>query len=530
MFNKPNVLKLQLTAGLVLVIASACTDRAFADVRLPAVIGDNMVLQQQMEVPIWGWAEPGEEITLSGSWCDSKWQTNADKNGKWLVKIEPPKAPGPHEMTVSGKNTIKIKNILAGEVWLASGQSNMEMPVTYTSIHNQGVPNYKLEIATADFQQIRLFKVEHNSTKEPQSDCTGKWELCSPETIPQFSAIAYFFGRELHTRLRVPIGLLYPCWGGTEAGAWMSRKVLESDPDFKDIIDEFEYMVANYPQARKEYDLKMQEWKKLAAKAKSEGKEVPKRPAKTRILLPRKLPTGLYNGMIAPLIPYAMKGVIWYQGEGNVPRAYQYRKLFPAMIKNWRDDWGEGDFSFLFVQLANLGSVIPKPTQSGWAELREAQLMTLSLPNTAMAVAVDLGEADNIHPRRKQEVGRRLALAALGKVYGKDVVYSGPVYKSMEIKGNKIVLHFEHTGSGLVSKNGWPLKGFAIAGADRNFVWADADIVDDTVEVTAESVTSPVAVRYAWADNPLCTLYNKEYLPASGFRTDDWPGITLDKK
>jgi sialate O-acetylesterase len=241
-------------------------------------------------------------------------------------------------------------------------------------------------------------------------------------------------------------------------------------------------------------------------------------------------PTALYNAMIAPLIPYSIKGAIWYQGESNAGRAYQYRKLFPAMIKNWRQDWGQGDFSFLFVQLANFLAVDPEPVDSAWAELREAQLMTLALPNTGMAVIIDIGEADDIHPKNKQDVGKRLALWALAKTHGRSLVYSGPIYKSMRTKGNKIILEFEHVGGGLIAKGGEPLKGFAVAGADRKFVLADAKIDGDTVVISSGKVSEPVAVRYAWANNPVCNLYNKEDLPASPFRTDDWPGITVDNK
>jgi sialate O-acetylesterase len=234
--------------------------------------------------------------------------------------------------------------------------------------------------------------------------------------------------------------------------------------------------------------------------------------------------------MIAPLIPYGINGAIWYQGESNAGRAYQYRKIFPAMIKNWREDWGQGDFSFLFVQLANFMETKPEPVESAWAELREAQSMTLDLPNTGMAVIIDIGEAKDIHPRNKQDVGKRLALWPLAKIYGKNVVYSGPLFKRMNIEGNKAVLSFDHVGGGLIAKGGGPLKGFAVAGADRKFVWADAKIDGDKVVVSSNAVSAPVAVRYAWADNPVCNFYNKEELPASPFRTDSWPGVTINSK
>ena len=306
--------------------------------------------------------------------------------------------------------------------------------------------------------------------------------------------------------------------------------MLESDPDFAPILKRYDDAVSRYPQARKEYEQKLAEWKQAVEKAKAEGTNPPRRPGAPFGPGSPYEPAGLYNAMIAPLIPYGIQGAIWYQGESNAGRAYQYRKLFPDMIKNWRQDWGEGQFPFLFVQLANFMKTRPEPGDSAWAELREAQLMTLSLPNTGMAVIIDIGEADDIHPKNKQDVGKRLALWALAKTYGKDIVYSGPIYKSMKVDDGKIILSFDHVGGGLIAKGDEQLKGFAIAGADRKFVWADAKIEGDTVVVSSENVSEPVAVRYAWADNPVCNLYNKEDLPASPFRTDDWPGVTAENK
>jgi len=507
--------------AVVLLLTGAGT--VFADIKLPAIIGDNMVLQQGEKVAIWGWADPGEEVTVDVSWHSMKWAVTADKDGKWSFKMTSPKVGGPYEMTLTGKNSITIKNILVGEVWVASGQSNMQFAV------RQG-NNAEQEIAEANYPKIRLFYVTRKVADEPQSDCEGSWVECNPETVPGFSAVAYFFGRDLHKELDVPVGLIHTSWGGTPAESWTRREVLEAMPECAPILKRYADAVANYPKAMEEYKKKLAEWKEAAAKAKADGINPPRRPGAPFGPGHPHSPSGLYNAMIAPLIPYGIAGAIWYQGESNAGRAYQYRTLFPAMIKNWRDDWDLGQFPFLFVQLANFMKTKPEPADSAWAELREAQLMTLSLPNTGMAVIIDIGEADDIHPKNKQDVGKRLALWALAKTYGKKLVYSGPIYKSMKVDDGKVILSFDHIGSGLVAKGGEELKGFAIAGADKKFVWADAKIEGDTVVVSSDKVAEPVAVRYAWADNPVCNLYNAEELPASPFRTDDWPGVTAENK
>ena len=505
----------------VLVLTSSA--EVFADVKLPSVIGDNMVLQRGKKVTIWGWAKPGEEVMAGVSWNGMRWAVTADEEGKWMFKMNPPKAGGPYEMTISGKNMIKIKNIMVGEVWVCSGQSNMQMSV-------QNSNNAKEEIAAADYPNIRLFSVTRKVATEPQSDCEGSWSLCSPETVPGFSAAGYFFGRELHKQLDVPIGLIHTSWGGTPSEAWTRRGVLEKMPDAIPILERFDDAVARYPQAMQEYEQKREEWKKAVEKAKAEGTNRPRAPRAPMGPEHPHSPAGLYNAMIAPLIPYGINGAIWYQGESNAGRAYQYRKIFPAMINNWRKDWGQGDFSFLFVQLANFMDIKPEPVDSAWAELREAQLMTLDLPNTGMAVIIDIGEAKDIHPKNKQDVGKRLALWALAKNYGKNLVYSGPLFKNMNVEDNEAILSFDNVGGGLIARGGEALKGFAIAGADRKFVWADANIEGDKVVVSSNEVSAPVSVRYAWADNPVCNLYNEEGLPASPFRTDSWPGVTAGNK
>jgi sialate O-acetylesterase len=495
----------------------------WADIRLPAVIGDNMMLQAGEKAPLWGWADPGETVYLSVSWHRMERRVSTDSDGKWMFKVKTPPAGGPYEITLAGKNTIALKNILVGEVWVGSGQSNMQMSV-------QSSNNAKEEIAAAKYPKIRLFSVARKVADTPQADCTGRWVECSPETVPGFSAAAYFFGRKLHQELKTPIGLIHTSWGGTPAEAWTSGPIMKSDPDFAPILKRFADAVANYPQAMVTYKEKEQQWRKAVEQAKAEGKRAPRKPYAPMGPGHYHSPSGLYNAMIAPLLPYAIQGAIWYQGESNAGRAYQYRKLFPAMIESWWKNWDQGQFPFLFVQLANFMPTEDEPGDSAWAELREAQTMTLDLPNAGMAVIIDIGDAKDIHPKNKQDVGKRLALWALAETYGHDVVYSGPLYKSMEAKDGKIVLHFDHIGGGLVAQGGTPLKGFSIAGADRKFVWANAQIDGDSVVVSNDAIAEPMSVRYAWANNPICNLYNQAGLPASPFRTDTWPGVTAGKK
>lgn len=516
----------RLKAGLLfhimmITIMVLGTLYASADVKLPAVISDNMVLQRHISVPIWGTADPNERITVALD--KQKVSVTADSEGKWSVKIRALKAGGPYELIITGKNKIVLKNVLVGEVWICSGQSNMQWDVRNSL-------NADKEIAEAKYPMIRFFTVKRVVSDKPLKDTEGKWSECSPETVPGFSAVGYFFGSDLYKALDVPIGLINTSWGGTPAESWTDKETLESDPDFKPILERWDKNVADYPQALQKYQEQLDQWDKDEQKAKEDGKPEPKKPNPP--VDPKNnpwMPSSLYNAMISPLIPYAIKGAIWYQGESNADRAYQYRKLFPAMIKDWRKSWEQVNFPFLFVQLANFMETKPEPSDSAWAELREAQQMTLSLSNTGMAIAIDLGEANNIHPKNKQDVGHRLALNALA-FYGRNTEYSGPIYQSMETAGNQIRLRFIHIGGGLITKDNEPLKGFAIAGEDHKFVWADAKIDGETVVVWSDKVSQPQAVRYAWADNPECNLYNGAGLPASPFRTDNWNGVTADKK
>ena len=642
-----------------------------ADVRLPAVISDNMVLQQQMNVSVWGWAALGENVTVTVSWDGSSVSTKADTDGRWQVKVKTPKASGPYTLTIKGQNTIKLDNILIGEVWICSGQSNMEMGLQQES-WQKGIINYKTEIASANYPEIRLFTVPKVATEEPKEDCVGLWSECSPQSVAQFSATAYFFARKIHKELGIPIGLIHTSWGGSAAEAWISEEALKEFPEFTPKIDqlktgdikaskkEFEQNLADWWEFVKKSDLGVvnhwdrpqtdtsgwktmsipQLWEEMPGMESFDGvvwfkknvdipqlwvgKELTLKigpiddmdvvwfnghkiggqlelgywnapreyvipgsvvqsdennitirvldntgagglwgrddqyaiqpsdksdkpiyiagswfygigldlkgklqmPTAPRLAKDQYSPTLLYNGMVSPVMSYGIQGVIWYQGETNAGRAYQYRKLFPALIRNWRKDWGQGDFPFYFVQIAPYNY----ETEGICPELQEAQMMTLSLPNTGMAVTADIGNAGDIHPRNKQLVGKRLALWALAKTYGrKDCICSGPLYKSMQVEGNKIRLDFNYVGPGLMSLGG-PLTHFTIAGEDKKFVPAQAEIENNTIVVSSNLIDNPVAVRYAWSNTAVGNLYNLEMLPASVFRTDNWPGVTFNNK
>jgi len=377
-------------------------------------------------------------------------------------------------------------------------------------------------MASANYEQIRFLRMPRGDADVPQKSLPwAVWWKCTPKSAGSFSAVGYFFGRRLHNELKVPIGLIMCEWGGTAAEAWTGMDALKREPAFRQMLAGWDaHIKAVTPEAKAAYE------KAYAAyrKARADGKRA-SRPKKPKGLSVNR-PAALYNFMVHPLMPYGLKGVIWYQGEDNAwndARALQYRKLLPTLIACWRDGWGQGDFPFLIVQLANYMAVKPQPSDSSWALCREAQAMTAkNVPNCGLAVAIDCGEAKNIHPKNKQDVGTRLALTALARVYGRDVVYSGPVYLAMKVQGATVRISFKHIGGGIIIKGGEPLKGFAVAGADKKFVWADAKIDGDAVVLSAKDVPKPVAVRYAWANNPVCNLYNKDGLPAVPFRTDDW--------
>jgi len=519
----------RLSINLVMAVAMsvATVGAARADVSVPGLFSDHVVLQRDIPLPVWGTASPNEPVTIRLG--DRKASTTADAAGNWRVRLDPLAAGGPFEMTLAGNNTITLKDVYVGEVWLCSGQSNMAFRVNKAS-------NGEQEVALANHPSIRLFTVPRIMAMEPQATVNGSWEVCSPKTAGTFSAVGYFFGRELQQTLNVHIGLIDSSWGGTPAESWTARSALEAEPDFKPIFKRWEKKISQYkppnePNVKKPAKTR-KKTKRAGARKRAASRPATRRATRRRPIDPRtspQRPCVLYNGMIHPLMPYAIRGAIWYQGEGNAPRAYQYRKLLPTMIRNWQAGWGQGDFPFLIVQLANFQMRQKQPHVSDWAELREAQLMTLSLPNTGLAVTIDIGNPKDIHPTNKQEVGRRLALAARATVYGQKIPYSGPMYDSMKIEGGKIRILFKHTDGGLKAKGG-ALKGFGIAGRDQKFVDAEAVIDGDTVIVSSRQVAEPVAVRYAWADAPECNLYNGADLPASPFRTDDWPGITAQAK
>lgn len=468
-------------AASLLLAALLFAGSVRAEVKLPRVFSDHMVLQQKQANPIWGWADKGEEVTITLG--DAKLTAKADDNGRWSAKLPALAAGGPHKLTVAGKGKeITISDILVGEVWVCSGQSNMEWSVAASL-------NPQEEAKNGDHPMIRMFTVAKNPTEKPQDDCNGQWDVCSPQTVSRFSAVGYYFARKLNQDLQVPVGMVHTSWGGTICEAWTSKEALEAESDFKPIVDR--------------------------------GATFKKDPNQA---------TNLFDGMVNPLIPYGIKGAIWYQGESNLSRAAQYHKLFPTMIGDWRKRWGQGDFPFLFVQLApyRYGG---QPVEH-CAELWASQLHTLkTVPNTGMAVTTDITTINDIHPKNKQDVGKRLALWALAKTYEKkDLVYSGPIYDSAAVEGGKIRVKFQHVGGGLVARGDKPLSHFTIAGEDGKFVPAEATIDGDSVLVSAKDVAKPASVRFAWNDTAEPNFFNKEGLPASPFRTDSLPLLTEKNK
>lgn len=637
-----------------------------ARVVLPAVFSDNMVLQQKTNAAIWGKANPGAKVNISTTWSSKKYNGIADGEGNWKIRVSTPAYGGPYTITISDGEATTLNNILIGDVWVCSGQSNMEMPLAGWG----KIKDFQKEINNASYPGIRLLQVKQTPANRPENDVeiiNKGWSACTPATIAEFSSTAYFFAREINRKTKVPIGLIHTSWGGTIAEAWVSGDALKKMPDFKEAVT----IVEQAEEQRDHIAALMKAWNKMVVEKDLGMKgELPvwnaenfndsswpemKIPAfwettlkdldgivwfRHKINIPQgwagkplkislgpvddneitwfngqkigettgysqprnynipanlvkagentitvrvfdtgggggiygeekdlyleneegeKIPLGgtwkyhlgldfkqvdpipdqqngpnrpsvLYNGMIHPFLPLSIKGAIWYQGESNAERADQYRALFPSLIKDWREKWKQGDFPFYFVQLASFMKKEEQPGPSDWAELRDAQFKTLSLPNTGMASAIDIGDTNDIHPKNKQEVGRRLALIALAKNYNQKIVYSGPVALSHKTEGNRIEITFDFAASGLKASNGEVIKGFSIAGADQKFYWADAVIKGNKVTVSSAEVPDPVAVRYSWANNPDGNLVNETGLPASPFRTDDWKGITFGKK
>ncbi len=639
----------------LLIIYCNCFSVA-AQVSLPNIFGSNMVLQRNSLVPVWGWAKPGEPIVVKFN--KQTKSTKADKTGKWMIRLDAENAGGPFDLTINGKNIIQLKDVLVGDVWLCTGQSNMEWTVGQSN-------NAKQEMAAAQYPFIRQIKIEHAVNSLPENDIKpAAWKKCNPASVADFSGIGYFFAKIIHDNSNIPIGLINTCWGGTNIETWISREGFESSGEFKEMIagmpkisldsvrklkgngltkrieamqenklgnidasyfkaadyDDSRWPKINVPQLweqqsigeldgivwlRKTVELSVDDisgmtilslgkiddddvtyvngikvgsihqWDALRKYPVDKGILKPGRNviavrvvdngggggiygdmADLKLVLGNRtvslagkwsfqvesvyktpdqnsLPSLCYNSMIAPLVPYAFKGVLWYLGESNAGRAYQYRKAFPLLINDWRQKFAQGDFPFYFVQLASFVTSGNSNEGCGWAELREAQTMTLALPNTAMAVTTDLvTDPKDIHPTNKQDVGKRLAALALNNLYGKQMVCNGPTYKSMEINDSEIILSFINTGTGLYTpdKYGY-IKGFEIAGADRVFYFAQAMIKDNKIILSSDKVASPVAVHFGWmGDASECNLFNKEGLPALTFRTDEWKTVTKAEK
>jgi sialate O-acetylesterase len=521
---------------VVSLVAAGAVSAAPAAVRLPRVFGDDMVLQRQMPVPVWGWAEAGQKVIVT--FAGQAATATAAADGKWMLKLEPLEAsdkPATMIVTAGDDAKVTLKNVLVGEVWLGSGQSNMEMSVG-------GCLEAAKFIAEAKYPDIRLFTVRKRPAGEAQDDVEGRWGACSPQAVGGFSAVLFFFGRRIHKELGVPVGLVHSSWGGTRIEPWTPPCGFRAVASLAAIAKQVEDAPGLYRRQVRQAVPQMEAWLAKAKEALAgDGKLPPAPPLPRHPLDSSGAATGLYNGMIHGLIPFALRGALWYQGESNGGEGRSYFEKKRALIGGWRELWGQGAFAFYFVQLADFMAPNADPAGGdGWARLREAQTACLSIPNTGMAVLTDIGDAKDIHPKNKQDVGERLALWALAKDYGKkDLVYSGPLYKGSKAEGAKMVISFDHVGSGLMVGRkeglaptqevpGAALKGFSIRGDDGQWHWADARIVADTVVVSSDKVAKPLGVRYAFTTNTdACNLYNKEGLPASPFRTDggaEWSG------
>ncbi|MBX3421268.1 MAG: sialate O-acetylesterase [Pirellulaceae bacterium] len=504
-------MKLPHLYQFVVLIATLAGGSALAEVRVPNVFSDHMVLQQQQPNKVWGRAAAGERVTVSIA--EQSHVTTAAADGNWHVVLTSLPAGGPHELTITGTNVIKLSDVLVGEVWICSGQSNMQWNVQLSN-------DADLERLAAKYPGVRMINFPQIGSQEPIWEHEkSKWQVCSPDTVASFSAVGYFFARQLHQTLDVPIGMINNAWGGSACEAWISRPVLEGAGDYANLLAAWDAEAATASELAKQGDsLSTDDQKKLKT---LEGR-----------LRGNHRPANIYNGVLKSHLGYGIRGAIWYQGESNAGRAYQYRDLFPLMISSWRQEWAQGDFPFYWVQLADFQAEVSEPGNSAWAELREAQTMTLDrLPKTGQAVIIDIGEGRDIHPRNKVDVGRRLARLALANDYGVAIAAKSPRYQSMERQGNKIVLTFQDLDHGWRPFDVVQPVGFAIAGEDQKFVWADAKVLpDNRIEVSSPAVANPQSVRYAWADNPKCNMYDGAGLPLTPFRTDDWPGVTAENK
>ncbi|OAM87364.1 hypothetical protein AW736_23445 [Termitidicoccus mucosus] len=515
------------SAAVLAFFASAATR---ADVEMPAVFGNRMVIQRGQPVRVWGRADAGEKIAVALAGHTAA--ATADASGTWSVALPPlqvlPPGAQPLRLEVAGKNKLAFHQILVGDVWLCSGQSNMFFQLRQSA-------RAEADVAAATRPGIRLFSVDRAVADGPQFTCKGKWADCTPETAARFSAVAYFFGLQWQAdNGGIPVGLIHSSWGGTTAEAWTPRAVLDADSDLKPILTRWDETMADFPKIKADFEANKErlvaEWKIAVQKAKAEGRMLPAEPRLRTGPGTQYQPAGLYHAMITPLAPFALSGVLWYQGEGNAQRAHQYRKLFPAMIRSWRDLWNRDDLPFLYVQLPNLARQ-PEPSRSGWAELREAQLRALALPHTAMAVTIDVGDPGDLHPKEKLPVGRRLASAA-GSLFGLRPPADGicPYPRSHKIQGREIRVQFSPSTVALRTRDGGEPHGFTIAGTDKQFVPARARLEGNAIVIWSDTVEKPAAARYAWADNPDCNIVSAAGLPASPFRTDDWPEVTFGNR
>jgi hypothetical protein len=501
----------------VLLPAAVCAAVLFncaahADVRLPALFSDHMVLQRYTRPAVWGWADPGEDVTVTIAGQSKAAKAGGD--GRWTLKLDPLPGTGPYTLTVKGKNTVAVNDVLVGEVWLASGQSNMEMSMAATG-------GFQDEKAAAVHPQIRMFKVTRKPAREPKPDCEGAWVVCAPETVGGFSGAAYYFGRELNSKLGVPIGLVHSSHGGSPIEAWTSLEAQQGNGALKELLAEWDHQDQSYDPAAAEakYQKALTAWRRAASTAKAQGKRPsaqPKEPVHSRDDYHH--PTVLFNGMIAPLIPYTIRGAIWYQGEsnGHTPEAARlYATQLRVLIADWRGRWGQGDFPFAWAQLPNFN----EQSAHCWPLVRESMLRGLAVTNTGMTVNIDLGSTNTIHPLNKRDVGKRLALWARAQVYGEKVAWSGPLPAGQSFRDGVAEVRFQHA-EGLAAREG-ALRGFELAGADGQWKPATARIVGDKVVVSSPEVKAPVAARYAWSANPDGNLVNGAGLPASPFRTGE---------
>jgi len=508
--------------GLLLSLALAFTSATRAELKLPAIIGDHMVLQQKQANPIWGWDTPGTKITVQ--FAGQAYAATAGADGRWTVKLAPANANAtPQVLAIAGTTKRDVQDVLIGEVWMCSGQSNMGFKLNSDW-------NGDIEAAASKLPNLRLISVPTVGTQELKTDFKGQWKASTAETAKAFSAIGFLYGRYLHEILGVPVGLIDNSWGGSAAEAWVRRETIESDPRFATLMANTAKREADLSSEKSKADFakSVADWKIAAEKAKVEKQAAPRAPADW--LTGNSRPGNIFAGMVNPTIGYGMKGVIWYQGESNASRAYEHAMLFPFLIEQWRKEWGQGDFSFYWVQLADYMPEKPAPGDSAWAELRETQTKTQSLANTGQAVIIDLGEGKDIHPRNKHDVAARLVRWALVKDYGLKFSYRSPEYKSMAVAGNKVTVTLDCFGSTLRAFDVAEARGFAICGEDRKWHWATGKVIaPDKVEVSSPEVTAPIAVRYAWADNPVCNLFSNDGLPVTPFRTDDFDLTTKPK-